>query len=166
MPFELVFSLFGVGKMPSYGQGKIGFVGGVKWRMLRKLSILLTHFGSPFFLFAESKRNLVLYKAQCGYNMVSTLSEILKSINWKVKVLVTQSCLSLCDPMDYNPPGSSMEFFRQEYWTWVVIPFSRGSSWPRGWIWVSWIAGRFLTIWACWWSEVKVAQSCPTLLTL
>ena len=30
MPFESVFSLFGVGKVPSYGQGKIGFVGGVK----------------------------------------------------------------------------------------------------------------------------------------
>ena len=22
---------------------------------------------------------------------------------------VTQSCLTLCDPMDYSPPGSSME---------------------------------------------------------
>ena len=26
----------------------------------------------------------------------------------KVKVLVTQSCLTLCDPMDYSPPGSSV----------------------------------------------------------
>ena len=24
----------------------------------------------------------------------------------KVKVLVTQSCLTLCDPLDYSPPGS------------------------------------------------------------
>ena len=31
---------------------------------------------------------------------------------------------------------------------WVVIPFSRGSSWPRDQTWVSWIAGRFFTIWA------------------
>ena len=31
---------------------------------------------------------------------------------------------------------------------WVAIPFSRGSSRPRGWAWVSCIAGRFLTIWA------------------
>ena len=34
----------------------------------------------------------------------------------KVKVLVTQSSLTLCDSMDYNPPVSSyMEFSRQEY---------------------------------------------------
>ena len=26
----------------------------------------------------------------------------------KVKVLVAQSCLTLCNPMDYNPPGSSV----------------------------------------------------------
>ena len=27
----------------------------------------------------------------------------------KVKVLVTQSCPTLCDPMDYSPPGSSVQ---------------------------------------------------------
>ena len=31
---------------------------------------------------------------------------------------------------------------------WVAIPFSRGSSRPRDWIWVSCIAGRFFTLWA------------------
>ena len=31
---------------------------------------------------------------------------------------------------------------------WAAIPFSRGSSWPRGWIWVSCIAGKFFTVWA------------------
>ena len=31
---------------------------------------------------------------------------------------------------------------------WVVIPFSRGSSWPRDWILVSCIASRFFIIWA------------------
>ena len=29
-----------------------------------------------------------------------------------------QSCLTLCDPMDYSPPASSvMGFYRQEYWS-------------------------------------------------
>ena len=30
-----------------------------------------------------------------------------------------QSCLTLCDPMDYSPPDSSVhgEFSRQEYWS-------------------------------------------------
>ena len=31
---------------------------------------------------------------------------------------------------------------------WVAIPFSRGSSQPRDWTWVSCIAGRFFTSWA------------------
>ena len=34
-------------------------------------------------------------------------------------VLVTQSCLTLCDPMDCiaHPSPLSMGFFRQEYWS-------------------------------------------------
>ena len=31
---------------------------------------------------------------------------------------------------------------------WVAYPFSRGSSWPRNWIRVSCISGRFFTNWA------------------
>ena len=31
---------------------------------------------------------------------------------------------------------------------WVAMPFTRGSSQPRDWTWVSHIAGRFFTIWA------------------
>ena len=31
---------------------------------------------------------------------------------------------------------------------WVAIPFSRGSSRPRGWTWVSSFSGRFFTVWA------------------
>ena len=40
-----------------------------------------------------------------------------------------------------------MEFSSQEYWN-TAIPFSRSSSQPRHWAWVSCIAGRFFTIWA------------------
>ena len=37
--------------------------------------------------------------------------------------LVAQSCLTLCDPLDYSPPGSSsMEFSRQEYWCGLPFP--------------------------------------------
>ena len=34
---------------------------------------------------------------------------------------VRHSVLSNCDPLDYRPPGSSREFFRQEYWS--GLPF-------------------------------------------
>ena len=41
----------------------------------------------------------------------------------KVKVLVTQSCPTLCNPMNCSLPGSSvMEFFRQEYWSGLPFP--------------------------------------------
>ena len=37
---------------------------------------------------------------------------------------VTQSCLTLRDPMDCSLPGSStsMGFSRQQYWSWVPLP--------------------------------------------
>ena len=36
---------------------------------------------------------------------------------------VAQSCPTLCDPMDYSPPGPpSMGFSRQEYWSAVPLP--------------------------------------------
>ena len=43
-------------------------------------------------------------------------------------VLVAQSCLILCDPMDYSPPGSSVHGILQAgILEWVAILFSRGS---------------------------------------
>ena len=50
----------------------------------------------------------------------------------KVKVLVAQSYLTLCDPMDYSPLDSSVpEILQARILEWVAIPFSRGSSRPR-----------------------------------
>ena len=61
---------------------------------------------------------------------------------------MTQSCLTLCNLMDCSPPSSSVRGILQaRIMEWVAICFSRGSSWPRDWIWVSCIAGRFFTVW-------------------
>ena len=66
-----------------------------------------------------------------------------------MKVLVTQLCLTLWDPMDYSLLHSSVHRIIQvRIWEWVAIPFSRGSSWPRDRTWVSCTEGRFCTIWA------------------
>ena len=68
---------------------------------------------------------------------------------WKVKVLVTESCPTLYNSMDYSPPGSSVHGSLQaRILEWVAISLSRGSSWPRDQTWVSCIAGRFFTFWA------------------
>ena len=61
-------------------------------------------------------------------------------------VLVAQSCPTLCIPMDCSSPASSAHGILQvRILEWVVISFSRGSSRPRDWTWVSCIAGRFFT---------------------
>ena len=62
-------------------------------------------------------------------------------------VLVAQSCLTLCDPMDCSPPGSSVHGILQtRIPEWVAIPFSRGTSRPRNGIKVSRIADEFFTL--------------------
>ena len=57
-----------------------------------------------------------------------------------------QSCLTLCDSMDYSPPGFSVhEILQARILEWVAMPLSRGSSGPRDRTSVSWIGGRFFT---------------------
>ena len=65
-----------------------------------------------------------------------------------VCVLVTQLCLTLCDPMDYySPLGSSVHGILQERMLeWIAISFSRGSSQLRVQTQVSCTAGRFFTL--------------------
>ena len=74
---------------------------------------------------------------------------------WKVKVLVSHSCPTLCNSMDWSIPGFSVHGILQaRVPEWVAITFSRESSQPRDWTRVSRIAGRFFTIWAT--REVQV----------
>ena len=60
-----------------------------------------------------------------------------------MKVLVSQLCQALCNPMDCRLPGSSIHGILQARTVeWVVIPFSR----PRDLTQVFHIAGKFFTI--------------------
>ena len=66
-----------------------------------------------------------------------------------ITLLAAQSCLALCNPMDCNPPGSSVHgIFQARIVEWLAIPFSRGFSRPRDWTQVSCIACVFFTVWA------------------
>ena len=59
---------------------------------------------------------------------------------------VTQSCPTLCDPMDCSLPDFSVHgIFQARVLEWVAISFSRGSSRPRDRTQVSRIAGRCFT---------------------
>ena len=90
-------------------------------------------------------------------------SNIFESVEWDILWLLTffintvymkwsevaQSCLTLCDPMDCSLLGSSVHgIFQARILEWVAISFSRGTSRPRDWTWVSHIVGRCFTVWA------------------
>ena len=62
----------------------------------------------------------------------------------KLKVKVAQSCLTLCNPMDYAVHG----ILQARILEWVAVLFSRGSFQPRDWTQVLHIAGGFFTSWA------------------
>ena len=59
----------------------------------------------------------------------------------------TQSCLTLCDPMDCSQPGSSVHvIFQARILEWAAVSFSRESSQPRDRTRVSCIADRRFTV--------------------
>ena len=62
----------------------------------------------------------------------------------EVKVQVTQSHPTLCDPMDYTVHG----ILQARILEWAAFPFSRGSFQPRDQTQVSQIAGGFFNSWA------------------
>ena len=90
-----------------------------------------------------------------------------------------QSCLSLCDPTDRSPPGSSVHgIFQARILESVAVSFSRGSSRPRDRIRVSCIScigrqslhhyvtweARFLPYSHCWFCKPSLLPSKYTLL--
>ena len=78
-----------------------------------------------------------------------------------MKVLVTQSCLTLCDPMDCSPPGFSIYGDSPGKNTGVSChALLQRIFWTR----VSCIAGRLLTIWAT--REPHLYWSYPSSLLL
>ena len=69
--------------------------------------------------FDEDLQDIVIYNIYLGY---------LKSITLVV-VLVSQSCLTVCDPMDCSLPGSSVLIILQaRILEWVAILSFKGSS--------------------------------------
>ena len=65
---------------------------------------------------------------------------------WK---LVAQSQPTLCNPINCSLSGFSVHgILHTRVLKWVANSFCRRSSQPRGWTWISCIAGRFFIIWA------------------
>ena len=114
----------------------------------------------------HSFKKIIQTRASAGLNLRNPgLNNLTSADNWLSALLtlnlnicqyintaehfVFQSCLTLCDPMDYSPPGSSVHsILEARILEWVAISFSRRSSRPRDRAWVSCTAGRLFTIWA------------------
>ena len=78
-----------------------------------------------------------------------------------------QSCLTLCDPMDYSLLGSSVHVILQaRMLEWVAMPFSRGSSQPRDQTHVSYVScfGRQIFTTSATWENLMMFLSCYLLL--
>ena len=90
-------------------------------------------------------------RGQWGRMPKTGTKDILLGSRGQKRVLVAQLCLTLCDPMDWSLPGSSVHgILEARILKWVAISLSRGSSRPRnrtlglGFL----FAGGFFTNWA------------------
>ena len=84
---------------------------------------------------------------QCQEPMIWLLLSQLGSDYSKSEV--AQLCPTLCDPVNYSLPGSSVHgIFQGGILEWVSISFSRGSSQPRDRTQASHTVGRRFTVWA------------------
>ena len=109
-------------------------------------------------LLSPSPPTFNLSQHQDLFKWVSSLNQVAKVLEFQLQLQsfqrigegeVTQSCPTLCNPMDSSPSGSSIHgVFQTRILEWVAISFSRGSSWPRDRTSVSHIADRLLTNWA------------------
>ena len=68
------------------------------------------------------------------------------SVLW---LLVTQLCVTLCNPMDCSLPGSSIHvIFQARILEHLAIILLWGIFQPRDWTWIFCLAGGFFTVWA------------------
>ena len=107
-----------------------------------------------------------------GVKLCSCQGSKCKAMKWSE---VTQSCLTLWDPMDCSPPGSSVHgIFQARVLEWVVISFStedlpdsKTRSWSSGDLdrtQVSRTVGRRFTVWATNWHGKEDTKPLITFL--
>ena len=96
----------------------------------RRILYQLSYKGSPRILEWVAYPSSRGYLPDPGIELWSPALQADSFTNWaireapKVKVKVAQSCLTLCNPMDYTVHG----ILQARILEWVAFPFSRGSS--------------------------------------
>ena len=101
--------------------------------------------------------------SSCKHSCMVGAQFAFRHIHTLIHAKSLQLCPTLCNPMDWSSPGSSVHGILQaRILEWVAIAFSRRSSWPSDQTQVSHIADRFFTIWAtrealC---SIRICQIC------
>ena len=92
----------------------------------------------------QQKHSCVTLRQNLSYLFLCCLGN-----EWLCMPLVAQSCLTLCDPMDYSLPGSLIhgDFSGKNTGMGCMLSFRRSLQ-PRDGNQFCHIAGRFLTVWA------------------
>ena len=124
------------GRLQSMGSRKVGHDWATSLSLFTFLHWRRKWQPTPVFLPGESQRRGSLVAAVYGVTQSRTRKKWLSSSSSMiVLLLVGQSCLTLCNPMDCSPPGSSARGILQaRTWNspgnleWVAMLFSRGSS--------------------------------------
>ena len=116
-----------------------------RWTFVGKVMSLLFNILSRMVItFLPRSKRLLISRLQSPSSVI-----LVALVVEKVKVKVTQSCLTLCDPIDFSPPGSTVRGILQvSILEWVAVPFFKWSFLPRDWTQISHIAGGFFTVWA------------------
>ena len=106
----------------------------------------LQHMGPQFWDLSSLTRAGICAPCIGGQSLNSWATGKCLIFRWRLLVTSMCVCVSVAqpcplhDPMDCSLPGSSVQgILRQEYWSWVVIPF----SWPRHQTQISHFVGRF-----------------------
>ena len=91
-------------------------------------------------------RNLVGF-SPWGHKESDTTERLHLTLTHMYVCVHAQSCLILCDPMDWSLPGSSVHgIFQTRRLEWAAISYSRGSSQARDWTRISCVSriGRWI----------------------
>ena len=129
---------------------------------------------TPVFLPGEShgQRRLADYSPKgCKESDTTSTISLNTLVNSKhsLQPQLNDHCSAVSDSL--WPHGSSVHRILQaRILEWVTIPFSRGSSWPRDWTWVSCLAGRFFYYLSDWGfgyrlnGSIQIQATCNLLL--
>ena len=106
--------------------------GWISWMMWNEVkpSILHNPYGNPMMKVVHVLISVVRKLAQRGH-VAFQFTQLVNINTCCCHCLVAQSCLTLCNPMDCSPPGSSVRgISKTRILEWVAISSSRGSSRP------------------------------------